>query len=260
MNVRDCAILGLGYLGRPLAERLYQNGCAVAAIKHQLTSDDINLPINLEAADLNLQTLDELSCWPQWQNKPVWICLLPPSALSDYVGVIDSWLQRAREYGVEQVIYSSSTGVYGEAERICDEFSELAPASASTEKVCAAEQLFINSGIPNVDILRFGGLYSAQRHPLNSLLKRQNIAGAHQPVNMIHQDRAVSALVYAAQQAAGIRIRNIVENRHPPKHIFYAQEALKLGLPEADFNKNDQRSGKTIISAFHDFDTICAVD
>ena len=28
-----CAILGFGYLGRPLAERLYQHGCRVSALK-----------------------------------------------------------------------------------------------------------------------------------------------------------------------------------------------------------------------------------
>ena len=37
-----CAILGFGYLGRPLAERLYQHGCRVSALKRRLTSDDIN--------------------------------------------------------------------------------------------------------------------------------------------------------------------------------------------------------------------------
>ena len=48
-----CAILGFGYLGRPLAERLYQHGCRVSALKRRLTSDDINLPIGLHTADLN---------------------------------------------------------------------------------------------------------------------------------------------------------------------------------------------------------------
>ena len=45
-----CAILGFGYLGRPLAERLYQHGCRVSVLKRRLTSDDINLPIGLHTA------------------------------------------------------------------------------------------------------------------------------------------------------------------------------------------------------------------
>ena len=49
----DASILGLGYLGRPLAQKLYENGSRVAAVKRSLTSDDINLPIHLDTLDLN---------------------------------------------------------------------------------------------------------------------------------------------------------------------------------------------------------------
>ena len=48
-EVPAVGILGFGYLGRPLAERAYQAGAEVAAIKRHISSDDINLPIALEA-------------------------------------------------------------------------------------------------------------------------------------------------------------------------------------------------------------------
>lgn len=47
------SILGLGYLGLPLAQKFYEQGSQVAAIKRNLTSDDINLPIELDIIDLN---------------------------------------------------------------------------------------------------------------------------------------------------------------------------------------------------------------
>lgn len=260
MSGQDCAILGMGYLGRPLAEKLHESGREVAALKRYITSDDVNLPIALDSVDLNQHALRDLNIWQTWRNKPVWICLLPPSALADYTGVLSSWLALAREYGVTHVIYGSSTSVYGNEERLCHEDTPLAPTGSSAEKVCAAEQLFLNSGMANIDILRFGGLYSAARHPLTSLLKRRNIAGAHQPVNMLHQDRAVAALVQAADSPAGVRIRNIVENSHPSKYLFYAQEARKLGLPAADFDMDDHQTGKTVISRFDDFAAVCRLD
>ena len=49
----DASILGLGYLGRPLAQKLYEHDSRVAAIKRSLTSDDINLPVHLDTIDLN---------------------------------------------------------------------------------------------------------------------------------------------------------------------------------------------------------------
>ena len=136
---------------------------------------------------------------------------------------------------------------------LCNEASTLNPHAASAEKVLAAEQLFLNSGIAHIDILRLGGLYSASRHPLTSLLKKSRIGGAQQPVNMLHQESAVAALLHAAAHPAGVRIRNIVSPAHPPKHAFYRAEAAKLGLPEADFDMADTRGGKIVASLYNDF-------
>ncbi|WP_191963643.1 Rossmann-fold NAD(P)-binding domain-containing protein [Neisseria zalophi] len=253
MNTPDCAILGMGYLGRPLAEKFFEQGSHVSALKRHITSDDINLPIDLHAADLNQAAAFQANFWPTWADKPVWFCLLPPSAVNQYADALAAWLALAEQYGIGHIVYSSSTGVYGNEVRECSEHSTPNPHTESTRKVWQAEQLFLNSSIENIDILRFGGLYSIERHPLNSLLKRRQIAGAHQPVNVIHQSRAVEALHYAACTPNGRRIRNIVENRHPPKQQFYQHEAAKLGLPEADFAPDDDSSGKIVTTVYHDF-------
>lgn len=258
MNRHGCAILGMGYLGRPLAEKLFESGREVAAMKRNITSDDVNLPIRLDAVDLNQSGQFQTACLNHWADKPVWICLLPPSAVADYLSVLTEWITAAKQCGVAHIVYGSSIGVYGGEARICDERSPLNPQTASSQKVAAAEQLFLNSGMANIDILRLGGLYSAERHPLNSLLKRQQNGGAHQPVNVLHQGRAVAALYQAVNGPNGIRIRNIVETQYPPKYEFYRAEALKLGLPEADFDMADVRGGKVVQTAFDDFLNVLA--
>lgn len=255
MGAPDAAVLGLGYLGRPLAEKLYQQGRRVAALKRHLTSDDINLPpeISLSTHDLNAAQAFDATRWQDWADKPLWFCLLPPSAVADYAMVLQNWLSLAQTFGVQHIIYGSSISVYGDEARLCNEASTLNPRTASAEKVLAAEQLFLNSGIAHIDILRLGGLYSASRHPLTSLLKKSRIGGAQQPVNMLHQESAVAALLHAAAHPAGVRIRNIVSPAHPPKHEFYRAEAAKLGLPEADFDMADTRGGKIVASLYNDF-------
>ena len=57
MHLPDISILGLGYLGLPLAQKFYEQGSQVVAIKRNLTSDDINLPIELDIIDLNQDDL-----------------------------------------------------------------------------------------------------------------------------------------------------------------------------------------------------------
>lgn len=253
MNTPDCAILGMGYLGRALAEKLFEEGGRVSAVKKTLTSDDINLPVDVHIADLNDKAVFQTAFGQAWADKPVWICLLPPSSLEHYAAVLKQWLALAVQYSVGHVVYSSSTGIYGNRVRACDEHSPPDPQTESARKVLEAEQVFLNSGIPNIDILRFGGLYSADRHPLNNLLKRNGIKGAEQPVNIVHKDFAVAALLHAACSPSGVRIRNIIEPRHPLKQDFYRQEAVKLGLPEPDFDGADQSGGKTVDTVYGDF-------
>ena len=129
----DASILGLGYLGRPLAQKLYENGSRVAAVKRSLTSDDINLPIHLDTLDLNQDNVfqsanlaRDTSFWRHHADKPVWFCLLPPSSLTHYADTVKQWAELARACNVQHLIFTSSTSVYGDKARECDETS--APA------------------------------------------------------------------------------------------------------------------------------------
>ena len=133
-----CAILGFGYLGRPLAERLYQHGCRVSALKRRLTSDDINLPVGLHTADLNQTPLSD-GLFACWRGIPTWICLLPPSAFADYPALIAAWVAAAERYGAEHLIFTGSIGVYGRRERVCDEDSPPDDGDEKAVRLLAAE-------------------------------------------------------------------------------------------------------------------------
>lgn len=251
MNTPHCAILGLGFLGRPLAEQVYQSGAQVAAVKKRLTSDDINLPIALQFADLDDAHAAE-RVYATWQDYPTWLALLPPSSVADYVAVIAQWTQAAQQYGVQHLVFASSISVYGTQARQCDENSVLAPDTESARKLVAAEQIVLNSGIAHIDVLRLGGLYAAMRHPLYRLLQQTVVQGANHTVNMVHQERALAVLLRVLHNPNGIRIRNIAETAHPNKRDFYTQEAQKLGLACPNF-RDDGGVGKTVTTCYADF-------
>ena len=163
----DCAILGLGYLGLPLAQKLYERGSRVCAVKRSLTSDDINLPIRLDTADLNRPDVFQTAFWQHWADKPTWFCLLPPSPLAHYADTLKQWLALAEHMGVQHIVYTSSTSVYGNAVRVCDENTPPDPQTETAVQILAAEKILLAGRIPHIDILRLGGLYSATRHPLD---------------------------------------------------------------------------------------------
>lgn len=249
----DASILGLGYLGRPLAQKLYENGSRVAAIKRSLTSDDIDLPIHLDTLDLNQDDVfqsanlaRDTSFWQHHADKPVWFCLLPPSSLTHYADTVKQWAGLARACNVQHLIFTSSTSVYGNKARECDETTIPDPQTESARQILAAEQYLLNSGVPNIDILRLGGLYCAERHPVSHLVQKQNIPGGNRLVNIVHRDIAVETLFQTTLHPNGRRIRNIVEPRHPTRRDFYTAEAAKLGLPPPDFAPDGTGGGKIV--------------
>lgn len=249
----DASILGLGYLGRSLAQKLYENGSRVAAVKRNLTSDDINLPIRLDTLDLNQDNVfqsanpaRDTSFWQHHADKPVWFCLLPLSSLTHYADTVKQWAELARACNVQHLIFTSSTSVYGDKARECDETATPDPQTESARQILTAEQYLLDSGVPNIDILRLGGLYCAERHPVSRLVQRQNIPGGNQPVNIVHRDIAVETLFQTTLHPNGRRIRNIVEPRHPTRCDFYTAEAAKFGLPPPDFAPDDTSRGKIV--------------
>lgn len=247
------AILGFGHLGRPLAETLYGKGFALAALKHRLGSDDVNLPLALTAADLNRPDVWQAPFWAaEWADKTTWVCLLPPSPFADYAGLIGRWVGLADRFQVAHLVYGSSISVYGSAVRDCCEDTPPQPESASAARVLAAERLLWESAAEHVSILRLGGLYAAERHPVHHLLRRSPAAAPRAPANMLHRDRAVAALAQAVCRPNGRRIRNIVETPHPDRLDFYTREAAALGLPAPAFDPDDRSGGKRVFSRYTD--------
>ena len=246
------AILGLGYLGLPLADVLHRRGHPLLAARRSAPPQPV--PFALQTLDIGHAAAHD---WSAWAAYPVWVCLLPPSGSPDYVAALGHWLRQARALGVRQVVYSSSISVYGAVQGHCDEHTPLAPQTDSARKVVAAEAAFLNSGVANVDVLRLGGLYSDCRHPLFSLQKKPLNGGGAQPVNMLSQQQAVAALLQAIEQPGGVRVRTLVAPQHPPKEQFYRAEAQRLGVAAPTFDPQDQTSdGKIVCSAYRDFDAV----
>ncbi|HGO7828109.1 SDR family oxidoreductase [Neisseria meningitidis] len=233
------SITGLGYLGLPLAQKFYQHSSRVAAIKRSLTSDDINLPIHLDTFDLGSTDAFQTALWRHHADKPVWFFLLPPSSLTHYADTVKQWAELARAYNVQHLIFTSSTSVYGDTARECDETATPDPQTESARQILAAEQHLLDSGISNIDILRLGGLYCAERHPVSRLVQKQNIPGGNRPINIVHRNIAVESLFQTAFNPGGRRLKNIIEPRHPTRREFYTEEAAKLGLPAPDFAPDD---------------------
>lgn len=163
-----------------------------------------------------------------------------------YLAEIQAALQAAENAGCQRIIYSSSTGVYGEANGWATEESPTLPTTPSAQAVLAAEQLLWASPIP-VTILRLAGLYGPGRHPGRWFGGKPSVKAGDAPVNLVHQADVVSAILAVLAHKASQTTYNVCAATHPPKGVYYAQAAadLGLGIPHSEPGGHD---GKKVSS------------
>ncbi|PHI19065.1 hypothetical protein CEQ90_14925 [Lewinellaceae bacterium SD302] len=169
------------------------------------------------------------------------VITLPPgrrraNAEELYTSEIAAIIQRAEKTGVGHLIYTSSTGVYGNIEGSVDEATPTAPVTQSAKAVLAAEELFRAGRIP-ATILRLAGLYGPGRHPGRWFAGKEQIAYSEAPVNLVHQQDVVSAIkkvMAAGPPPTGKQVFNVCAATHPSKATFYGRaiEAYGGALPE----------------------------
>ena len=230
-------IAGAGYLGVPLAQQLQAAAYPVCA-----SSRTPREGVVWQAWDFAAH-----SALQDFQAVNTWVVLLPPSSGNDYVAHMRQLCAQAQQLQLAHVVYASSTSVYGSEVRVCDEKSRVAPESDNAKQIVMCEQIWQNSGLPCISILRLGGRYDDERHPVRRLSGRVAIQGGKHPVNVVSRSQAVATLAQHIAQAQN-GIFNVVAAAHPSRAEFYSQEALRLGLPLPEFDASDESSGKTVIS------------
>lgn len=237
--MKKVTIIGLGWLGLPLARALLDDGIEVSGTK--TTSDGVAAARAIGIDCYPLQLEPELVCEPDdlqqlMENSQALVILLPPSKVNvaRYVEAISLLVDTAITFHIPRVIFTSSTSVYGEAVGEIDESSERQADTASAQALIDVENWL--HALPNisVDILRLAGLVGESRHAGRFLAGKKSLKGAAQPVNIVHQDDVIAAIQLLLKQPQGGHIYNLCAPEHPQRHHFYCQasQSLNLELPE----------------------------
>lgn len=240
------SILGCGWLGFPLAQYLLDQGYKIKGSTttkeklkelHQAGIEPylINLPEHLN---------DEKS--KEFWNSDVLILNIPPRRGNvhieeDYPNLIQKITKKAAEAGIQWIIFASSTSVYSETGGVTGE-EDANPGEASGpagEAVLAAEQVLQRSKL-DITILRFGGLYGYERHPVQYLAGKKNLTGASKPVNLIHQTDCINVIHAILNADKRNTIYNVVADGHPPRKEFYQSAARYFNLPVPTFKKDSK--------------------
>ncbi len=254
------SILGCGWLGLPLAKALLQNGFSVngsttsseklsvlenSGIRpFQITLESDSISGNIESFLRGSKTLI-IDFPPRLRGNSK----DPLNALGmSFVGKIETLLPFIEKSEIENVIFVSSTSVYGDDNSIVTEETEPHPETESGNQLIHAEQLLQSNSTFKTTVLRFGGLIGEDRHPVHFLAGRTNIENPNAPINLIHQEDCMGIIKKVIEINSWGETFNGVAPFHPSRKEYYTQKAVELNLALPEFNYQLPTFGKIVLS------------
>lgn len=210
-TMRRIAVLGAGYVGSAIARQLAARGDMVWAVRRRehppepgvvwlrgdLASGTITgLPASLDAIVLAVAPGTTLDGYDR---------TYPPAARAA--------VAMARRTGARAVVYTSSTGVYGERDGgWVDETTPLRGEGPGNRALIEAEQLLLTSGLAGVTVLRVAGIYGPGRDPRARFEEAGQLPmrGAYW-VNLAHRNDLVAAVLGALHHHAAPRLLNVAD-------------------------------------------------
>lgn len=248
------SILGCGWLGMPLGNHLQNQGHFIKGSTTSREKQSILKRNGFESYVIKAgkQGIIGENSDAFWKSDVLFLNIPPgrrrKDVLERYPRQIHHTLEKVREGTVNWVIFASSTSVYSNfGGVVSEEDADIKKASsASGQALITSEEKLMESTGFDTTILRFGGLYGYDRHPVNYLSGRKNLDKADKPVNLIHQDDCIKIVDELLRQDIRTGIFNAVSDGHPPRKEFYQSAARHFSLPAPVFNNKNNGHNKIV--------------
>nr|WP_315188885.1 SDR family NAD(P)-dependent oxidoreductase [uncultured Flavobacterium sp.] len=247
------SILGCGWLGLPLAKALLEKGFL---INGSTTSEEKILMLKNKGINPFLIRLDSQNVVGEMDHfldgSTTLIIDIPPklrgNSTEDFVGKIQNLIPHLENSTLKNVLFISSTSVYGENNTIITEETTTNPDTEGGRQLVKAEALLQKNSHFKTTILRFGGLIGEDRNPVKFLSGRENIENPEAPINLIHQEDCIGIILKILETDSWNETFNAVTPFHPSREKYYTQKATDLNLVPPKFNTKNASKGKTVLS------------
>jgi len=235
--MRRIALLGTGYIGKPLVESLKAKGFSVRV--STTSSEKVRDLEKFTDEVFTLRGEDYEKVKRFLDGCDILIITVAPKDRSTYES---TYLETAKTIAdvkpiPRQIIYTSSTSVYGDHNGDwVDEGSAPIPDTPSGKILLDTETIYL-SRFPKetgVCILRLGGILGPGREII-SRIKRfegKKIPGnGMNYTNLIHRDDVISAIEWSIEKNL-TGVYNLVNDNHITRKELYSQLASRHQLPE----------------------------
>jgi nucleoside-diphosphate-sugar epimerase len=215
------SVVGLGFLGVPLARLLLKNGHEVIGTT---TSEDKKIALLRENISCELLRSPELPSGRMLDCD--WLVInVPP-----FEGQL-KWFESWDLTQTKQLLFVSSTSVLREG-----------PHS----QILREEEAWVKkTGLPYT-IVRPGGLLGHGRHPGKHLSGKSGIKGRLHPVNLIHADDVIGFISTIIDKNIVNDTFEVISDEHHTKEEFYSDYCRRNDLLLPQFDPADHSSGVII--------------
>lgn len=251
--MRQISILGCGWLGLPLAEALLKNSFLVKGSTTSKEKLSTLQKIGIQPFQIVLSENGLIGDMTSFLEKSTVLIIDVPPKLrggekENFVSKIKNVLPFIEKSAIENILFISSTSVYGEENGIVTEETEANPKTESGKQLLETEKLLHSNSNFKTTILRFGGLIGENRHPARFLAGKKNLESPHSPINLIHQEDCIGIILKIIEKNSWDKIFNAVAPYHPTRKEYYTQKAIELNLEVPEFRTETAVYGKTISS------------
>lgn len=260
IKMKQISILGCGWLGLPLAKALLKEGFSVKGSTTSIEKLKTLENIGIQSFQFALETNAAPDVFADFlDGSQMLIIAIPPKLRgknkdysdaenNSFVKKIENILPFIEESKVENVLFISSTAVYGEANTIVDENTIAVPVTESGKQLLEIEQLLLANTNFKTTILRFGGLIGEDRNPARFLAGKENVPNPEAPINLIHLEDCIGIIQKIISTDSWNLTLNAVTPFHPTRKEYYTQKAISENLVPPTFNHEIPSIGKTILS------------
>jgi nucleoside-diphosphate-sugar epimerase len=253
---KHISIIGCGWLGFPLAKELISKKYKVKGS----TTNKEKLPflksfgIDSFYIELTQETIkgDILKCLSE---SEILILNIPPGIRknpeNDFVNQISRLILNIEKSTIRNVLFIGSTSVYKDEEMIpvITEETIANPDTESGRQLLEVEKLLQNNPHFNTTILRFSGLFGAERHPATYLSGKTDLRNPEAPVNLIHLNDCIGIILNIIQKNSWNEIFNASTSPHPSRKDYYTSICKAMEIPMPEFRERSINRGKYIESA-----------
>lgn len=225
-------ILGCGWIGLPLAKELLKQGYTVSASTTRTEKVSVLQNIGLKEVFVGKFA-------PNWQGEDISKLLeadivildFPPGKASEEDFHWQQMQALLKDLDADsKVIYTSSTSIYPELGKEVFESDVETVEQAAHQKIAKAE-IYLRAQLKErLTILRCGGLTGWDRNLAKYFSGKTNLEGGSVPVNLVHGEDVVRAIVHLIQQERFGQTYNVVAPLHPNKEDFYTDLCKKSNL------------------------------